>query len=205
MKRNCLIISGGDFAPISANAEDCFIIACDRGYAYAKRCGLIPDLVVSDFDSYDGEIDPSVPVRRFPSEKDDTDTMLAIRTVLDLGYSEATLCCALGGRLDHTLANLQSAVFAAEHGLRLRILSPDTEILALRNGSVTLPRREGFSLSVFSASDCARGVSIRGTKYVLDRVSLRSSFPLGVSNEWEDEQAEITVEEGTLLIVCSRL
>lgn len=205
MKTTCMIISGGDFSPIPAPGPDCFVIACDRGYAYAARCGITPDLLVSDFDSYDGAVDPAVPVRRFPSEKDDTDTVIAVRAAIERGFRSADVYCALGGRLDHTLANLQTAVFAAGHGLSLRFLSPDTEIYTLKDSSLRLPRREGFSLSVFSAADRSCSVSIRGAKYELDGVTLSSGFPLGVSNEWAADEAEIAVADGLLLIVLSRL
>ena len=205
MERSCIIISGGDFAPVPKPAEGEFVIACDRGYTYAQRCGVTPDLVVSDFDSYEGAIEPGVDVRRFCPEKDDTDTMIAIKTAIGMGFTRATVYCALGGRLDHTLANLQSAVYAAEHGLEVSILSPDTEIYTLRNGRLCLPRRDGFSLSVFSTSGLCRGVSLRGTKYELNNVELTASFPLGVSNEWAGDTAVISVEDGVLQIVLSKL
>ena len=205
MKTRCMIISGGDYAPLPKPGTDTFVIACDRGYAYAVRDGITPDLLVSDFDSFDGAVDPAVPVRRFPSEKDDTDTVIALRAARELGFTEAALYCALGGRLDHTLANLQAAVWAERQGLRLHILSPDTEIFSLHNDTLPLPRREGFSLSVFAAEDCCRGVSLRGVKYPLEDAELSGGFPLGVSNAWAADRAEITVRDGTLLIVLSRL
>ena len=204
MEKRCMIISGGDFSPIPRPDPDTFVIACDRGYAYAERCGIRPDLLVSDFDSYAGTVDPDVPIHRFRAEKDDTDTMIAIRTAIERGFTRAELYCALGGRLDHTLANLQSLVFAEKHGLSMRIHGADTEIFSLRNGSLRLPRREGWSLSVFAMEDRCRGVSIRGAKYELERAELSSAFPLGVSNEWVDDEALITVEDGILLIVLSR-
>ena len=205
MKSKCLIISGGDFAPLPAPDEDTFVIACDRGYTYAVRCGIIPDLIVSDFDSYAGPVDPIVPLRRLPTEKDDTDTMSAIRAAVDAGCTQGLLCCALGGRLDHALANLQSLLFAEEHGLHLQLVDPDTEARILRNGRLLLPRREGFSLSVFSLSDRCRGVSLCGTKYTVEDAELTNAFPLGVSNEWLADTATVTVREGALLIVFSRL
>ena len=204
MEKRCMIISGGDFSPIPRPDPDTFVIACDRGYAYAERCGIRPDLLVSDFDSYAGTVDPTIPVHRFRAEKDDTDTMIAIRTAIERGFTRAELYCALGGRLDHTLANLQSLVFAEKHGLSMRIHGADTEIFSLRNGSLRLPRREGWSLSVFAMEDRCRGVSIRGAKYELERAELSSAFPLGVSNEWAAEEALISVEDGILLIVLSR-
>ena len=205
MGKRCLIISGGDFAPFDQPEEDVFVIACDRGYDYARRCGVRPDLVVSDFDSYSGEVESGIPVRHLPTEKDDTDTMSALRRALEAGCTEITLVCALGGRLDHSLANLQAAAFAAQRGASVRILSPDTEIQTLRNGTLRLPRREGWSLSVFSAGEVCRGVCIRGAKYPLTDAELRWDFPLGVSNEWAAEEAEISVREGTLLIVECRM
>ena len=201
---SCLIISGGDFSPFTV-PEGAFIIACDRGYAYALRCGVRPDLVVGDFDSYRGELDPGIPVQKLPVEKDDTDTVSALRYALEQGYREITLVCALGGRLDHLLANLQAAVFAAKRGAALRIVGADTEILTLRPGSLRLPRKEGWSLSVFAAEDRCRGVSIKGTKYELMDAELTNDFPLGVSNEWAAPEAEISLREGTLLIVQSQI
>lgn len=201
---SCLIISGGDFSPFTV-PEGSFVIACDRGYAYARRCGVRPDLVVGDFDSYCGELDAGIPVQKLPMEKDDTDTVSALRFALARGYREITLVCALGGRLDHLLANLQAAVFAAKRGAALRIVGADTEILTLRPGSLCLPRKEGWSLSVFAAEDRCRGVSIAGAKYELHDAELTNDFPLGVSNEWAAPEAEITLREGTMLIVQSHI
>lgn len=205
MKSKCLIVSGGDFSPIPSVGPDTFVIACDRGYEHTLRCGVTPDLLVGDLDSCRVPVDPSIPQLRFPVEKDDTDTLAAIRIAIERGCTEGTLCCALGGRLDHTLANIQSLLFAEEHGLHLRITSADTELCLLRDGSLRLPRREGFSLSVFACTERCAGVSIRGAKYPLEEAELRNSFPLGVSNEWTEEAAEITVADGTLLIVLSHL
>lgn len=205
MSESCLIISGGAFSPFDPPAPGEFVIACDRGYTYARRCGIELDLLVSDFDSYGGAVDAVVPVRRLPTEKDDTDTMSALRYALEQGYRELRLVCALGGRLDHLLANLQAAVFAAVRGARVRIESADTLILTLREASLRLPRREGWSLSVFAADGLCRGVSIDGAKYPLHEQELTPSFPLGVSNEWAADEALISVREGTLLVVLCRI
>lgn len=206
MSKRCLIISGGEFSPFAPPSEDEFVIVCDRGYTYARRCGICPDLLVSDFDSYAESVDPSIPLRQLPTEKDDTDTMSALRYALDHGFTDIRLVCALGGRLDHLLANLQSAVFAAVRGAKVSIESADAEILTLRGGdSLRLPRREGFSLSVFAADGPCRGLSIEGAKYPLHDAVLTPDFPLGVSNEWAGNEARISVEEGTLLILMCRM
>ena len=204
MSRRCLIISGGEYHPITGVGPEDFIIACDRGYEYALRSGIRPDLVVSDFDSYAGDIADEVTVHRLPTEKDDTDTMSAIRWACAEGFDELRLVCALGARLDHAYANLQALAWAAEHGMAARIESPGTRVIALREGSLRLPRREGFSLSVFAVSDRCR-VSIRGTKYTLEDAEIRNHFPIGVSNAWAEDEAVVTAHGGTLLIMESKL
>ncbi len=205
MVKRCLIISGGEYTPFEKPEEGCLVVACDRGYEHARRAGIRPDLLVGDFDSSAADVEEGVEILRFPPEKDDTDTLLAVRMALARGCRELTLVCALGGRLDHLLANVQTLVFAAEQGCAARICSPDTEILALREGSLRLPRREGFSLSVFAADGLCRGVCLRGAKYPLEDAELRPGFPLGVSNEWAAPEAELSVREGTLLIVEARI
>ncbi len=205
MGKQCVIISGGEFSPIEEVSPDDYIIACDRGYAYAERCGIVPDLVVSDFDSYAGQIDEGIPVIRFRSEKDDTDTMIAVRYAVEHGFESCRLLCALGGRLDHTIGNLQALVFAQEHGVRAMIDAPDTKVYTLRAGALSLPRRENWALSVFAAGDRCTGVSIRGAKYPLQDAELTNAFPIGVSNDWASDSAEVSVQSGILLIVLSKL
>ncbi len=205
MSKHCLIITGGEFAPFAPPEEGEYVIACDRGYEHARRAGIRPDLVVGDLDSCALALEPGVPLRRLPVEKDDTDTMSALRIALAEGFRDIRLVCALGGRLDHLLANLQALAFAAARGATVRIESPDTEIRTLRNAKLRLPRREGYSLSIFAGDGVCRGVCLAGTKYPLEDAELRADFPLGVSNEWSAEEAEISVREGTLLIVESRI
>lgn len=205
MAKRCVIISGGDFSPVDRLYADDFIIACDKGYTYAQRCGIQPDLVVSDFDSYAGEIAPQIPVETFQSEKDDTDTMIAVRYAVAHGFDEVCLRCALGGRLDHAFANLQSLVFAQVHGLRASLEDTGNCVYTLQNGSMHLERREGWSLSVFAACDRCEGVSIRGAKYPLTDAVLTCSFPLGVSNAWAEDAVDISVRDGILLIILSRI
>ena len=206
MSGRCVIVSGGDFSPFREYLRrDDFIIACDHGYAYCRELELVPDLLIADFDSYSGVVPTDVPVDRHIPEKDDTDTMLAVRYAVGHGFDELLLCCALGGRLDHTMANLQALVWAQKHHVRATLRSEDTEVISLEGGSLTLPRRDGWSLSLFAADGPCRGVCIRGAKYPLRDAELLPSLPLGVSNEWAEEEAEIAVAEGILLIVQSRL
>lgn len=203
MKGLCAVVSGGKFSPLDRIGQASFVVACDLGLAYAARCGVRPDLLVGDFDSYRGEIPQDIPRHSLPVEKDDTDTMAAVRWAVAQGFTELALYCALGGRLDHLLGNLQCAAFAAEHGLRVHIYDEQAELLVLSGGEAVLPRREGWSLSLLSLSDRCEGVSIRGTKYQLENTVITNRFPIGVSNEWEQD-AHIRVESGVLLICQCR-
>ena len=200
----CLIVSGGEYSPLPLELEPpAFVIACDRGWRWAERLGLRPDLVVGDFDS--APPPEELPVERHPTRKDDTDTMLALRRAIELGWRELAVCCALGGRFDHAFANVQAAAWAVRRGGRVRLLGKGTEILVFGGGVERFPRREGWSLSLFSLSDRCDGVTVTGTKYACEDVLLTGDFPLGVSNVWASEEAEVRVSNGVLAVVQCRL
>ena len=199
----CLLVSGGDLSELPGElSKASFVIACDLGWQHAEKLGLRPDLIVGDFDSSEPPA-ANVPVERAPRMKDDTDTMIASRRALEMGFRDIAICCAFGGRLDHTLANLQTAAFLASHGARVRLTGKDNDALVFGNRTERVPRRAGWSLSVFSMSDQCVGVTIRGTKYECEDITLTNAFPLGVSNEWVSDEAEISVSEGIILVLQS--
>ena len=205
MSGRCLIISGGTYSGIPEEMREAdYVIACDRGYLWAERMGITPDLILGDFDSAEMP-ETTVPVERVPSEKDDTDTMLAARRAAEMGYREVAVCCCFGERLDHTLANLQTAGWLAERGIRVRLAGEDTEALAATAGTWRIPRREGWSLSLFALTDRCGDITIRGTKYDGAHLTVTNTFPVGVSNYWTEDAAEITIGQGILLIIQSRL
>ena len=200
--KNCLIIAGGDYAPIKPEPGD-YIIACDRGYAHAQREGIRPHLLMGDFDSYSGPLPEYIPIERFKKEKDDTDTMLAIRHAAAHGFESVRLCCAMGGRLDHLYANIQSLAFAVNAGLEAQMGDENSWLRVLRPGEYVIEQRQDWSLSLFALSERVEGLSIHGSKYELDRGALEYSFPLGASNEFCGD-ARISFESGLLLVVCCR-
>lgn len=205
MENGYTIITGGDFGPIPPLPEAEHIIACDKGYEYALRCGIEPELVIGDFDSCSVSPVEGVPVERFRKEKDDTDTMIAVRHALDAGAEHINLLCALGGRLDHLLGNLQSAVFAAKRGVPVTIWDEDTGIMVLPPCELAVKRREGFSLSLVAATDECTGVCISGVRYPLDNAAVTNAFPIGVSNEWRADAARLSFKSGVLMVVMCRL
>ena len=203
MKKLCAIISGGaDDLLTDIEAAD-FLIACDKGYAYAQKAGLIPDLLVGDFDSYQGPAPKDVPILDLPVEKDDTDTMAAIRWAVGEGYSEIRLYCALGGRLDHLMGNIQALSFACAHGVKASLLGKDARLYFLSNASITLSPDPSYSLSVLALTDRVENVSISGVKYPLQNAVVTNTFPIGISNEWEGD-AIISAGPGILLVINAR-
>ena len=204
MENRCIIVSGGVFGPAPERRPGDFIIACDRGYAYCGRLSLTPDLFIGDFDSYSGTVAPGVAVERLIPETDDTDTGHAITYALSHGFRELVLVCALGGRLDHTLANVQNAANAAAQGASVTILDENSELTFLTHGTFRLKKRPGWGLSVFSLSDTSTGVCLRGVKYELENAVLDNRFPLGVSNEFDAPEAEIAVGQGILLVMQTK-
>lgn len=202
-----LIVCGGQFHNISKSAlqEYDFIIACDKGYEYCEKLHIIPDLFIGDCDSLKKNLPDNIKKIILPHLKDDTDTMYAIKEALKTNCTSITLCCALGNRVDHTIANIQSLNFIAEHECSAKMFSEDEELFCIKNNSIKIPIKTGFSLSVFSLTEKSEGVYEKGTLYELENAVLTNTFPLGISNEWKDDIAEIGVKNGTLLIITSRI
>ncbi len=200
--KKCLIVSGGELCP-AENKEYDLIIACDRGYENCKQLGIRPDLIIGDFDSYEGSVQEDIPVLRLNPIKDDTDTISAVRYALDKGCGIIEISCVFGGRFDHSIANLQTAAFILENGASPILYGRGTVVYAIENSELRLKKRENSYLSVFAASDICRGVTISGTKYKAADAALTPSYPIGVSNEWEDDEAYICVKEGKLLVIIS--
>ena len=204
MNKICAVISGGEYSGLNGIEKADYVIACDKGYEYAIKNDITPDILVGDFDSYSGVIPDNIPVLDLPVEKDDTDTLAALRHALSLGYGEIVIYCALGGRTDHMLANIQAAAFAVKNGATVHILGTETEITVLSGSKIIIPQKAGHSLSVFSITDKSDGVTISGVKYPLTNAEISNTFPIGVSNEWIGN-AEISVKNGILAIVISKV
>ena len=201
--KTALIVSGGDFSSPDLDLKYDILIACDKGYGYAKNMKLTPDVVIGDFDSFTGVIDPDIKVLRYPIEKDDTDTMLAVKYALNEGCDRIVICSALGGRMDHTIANIQSMAYAASHGALCEIMSENEYMRTFTGGKTRVKERDGYSISLFSLSDECKDLSIEGAKYNLKNATLTNIFPLGYGNSREHDYVTISMSSGILLIVES--
>ena len=199
----CIIVGAGECTGLVQPVEetDC-LIAADGGLAHVQALGLTPDIILGDFDSL-GYVPEGANV--FPVRKDDTDTMLAIRRGLELGYHNFLIYGGLDGpRLDHTLANIQSLLFLNRRGCRGALIGKDAIALIAQPPGFTLEGPEGGLLSLFSLGESAEGVTLRGLEYPMEKGCLPGDFPLGVSNHFLGGKAEIALEAGCLLAVYDR-
>ena len=205
MKKICFIVGAGDSSNMSLNfADGDMVIAADGGYKALMDIGIVPDLVVGDFDSL-GYVPTNVQLVRRPTEKDETDMMLAIQIGIDKGYKSFLIYGGLGGRLDHSLANLQCLCYISSNGSRGWLWGDNTVLTAVKNGSLIFPGKCSGVISVFAQGGQASGVYEIGLKYKLDNAILQADYPLGISNEFLEHDAAISVQEGTLAILwkCS--
>lgn len=200
-----LIFSGGEFTSfpeyINVNEYE-LIIAADSGYLSAKDAGLSPHICIGDFDSVP-EYEVSAPeiIRLFPV-KDMTDTQEAIDVAVLRGAKEITILGALGGRIDHSLANLHLLKYARSKGVFAEIADVNTYI-CLAQSMTEISKKDGFCLSLIPLTDC-EGVSISGVYYPLCNAAMPVGNPYGISNEFTENTAKISVKSGELLIMLCK-
>ena len=187
-----------DFIP----TENDFVIAADKGYENLMKSGKRVDLLLGDFDSIDAKL-PEIPTVRHPVVKDDTDTALAIEYAINKGYNRFVIYGCIGGRIDHTVANLQLLHKYAENGVEMIFIENENCITAIKNSSLTFKKEATGNVSVFSLSEESGGVSIGGLFYELSDHTLFSSEPLGVSNEFVGKESKISVKDGILMIITN--
>ncbi|MBO5129356.1 MAG: thiamine diphosphokinase [Oscillospiraceae bacterium] len=179
-----------------------FILAADGGLRHLEKLNIKPHGILGDFDSL-GYVPQGAQV--FPVEKDDTDSMLAVRKGLELGFREFVLYGSLGGpRLDHTIANFQTLQFLADHGARGYLVGNNYLVTVIKDETVSFPKEAKGILSLFCLGPDAREVTLTGLQYPLEKGTLTSGFPLGVSNHFTGEAAQITVGQGSILALWDR-
>ena len=133
---NCIIFCAADFhGLIQPIQNDDFIIAADGGLAHVKQLNIAPQCILGDFDSL-GYIPQDSTV--FPVEKDDTDTMLAVKFGLEKGYKNFRIFGGIGGRLDHTYANIQTASYVAENGGSAIFYGSNENLTVLKNNQIKM-------------------------------------------------------------------
>jgi len=184
---------------IPRNKDD-LIIAADGGYDILNELSISPDIVLGDFDSIE-----NIPIHenliKHPTEKDDTDTLLSFKLGLKKGYKNFVIYGGIGGRIDHTVANIRTLSEMAENNARGFLVGNNTIITVIKDNKLIFsPNTKGY-LSVFACGESAKGLSIKGFKYNADNIDLPYSSSLCVSNEFIGKEGEISVNAGKILVI----
>lgn len=201
-----LIVLGGD-APDKALLESCvrqsdLTIAADRGLEAFADTGLKPDILLGDMDSVREDVlsrmQADTEIDRLPCIKDDTDGVHALDVAIARGAQRITMLGALGGRMDHALANLMLLLRASRKGVYAQILSETVHIERV-DGIMQLCGAKGDTVSLLPLGE-AKGVTLKGFFYPLEEHDLDSTYPLGISNVVTQDEASIEVLSGDLLV-----
>lgn len=203
-KGRCVIVGGADindcgFVRRELRADD-FVIFCDCGLRHMAALRAQPGLIVGDFDSHERP-ETEVETIVLPREKDDTDTMFAVKEALRRGYEDFLLIGVVGARLDHTLGNVSILLYLDALGKKGRIIDDYSEMEIVSDKAVYV--NDCFSyFSLLNISGSARGVTITGAKYPLRDAEISCEYQYGISNEVLcGEVAKISVREGRMLLV----
>lgn len=197
------IVGAGDMDKISLSIpKGAFVIAADAGLKYLRSSGIVPDLIVGDFDSL-GETPSGANVIIHAPEKDETDMMLAVREALARKAETIIIYGGLGGRLDHEYANYQTLAYIANCGARGYLVGCGSICTVIKNGGLGFGNSMSGTISVFCHGNSAQGVDLTGLKYPLKNHTLKNDYPLGVSNEFTGAPSSVFVRDGLILVMWS--
>lgn len=206
MKR-CVIIGGADIGNYDTvrqylKKDDCNIF-CDSGLKHLNALGVQPDLIVGDFDSHEK---PNLDVETIllPCEKDDTDTVFAVKEALGRGFDEFLLIGVVGARFDHTLGNVSILLMLDAAEKKGQIIDDYSEMEIVSKEPVFINDTFSF-FSLLNISGVAKGITVENAKYPLNNSELTCEYQYGISNEvLSGQTAKVTVNEGKLLLVKIR-
>lgn len=204
----CLLMANGIYGDITiyyelAHRAD-LVVCADGGANFAYQMGVTPDCIVGDLDSIRPEVkeyfaQQGVRFIVYPAAKDFTDFQLALKAAEEMGADEIILVGTLGGRLDHTLANLYICIDAVEKGRKIIHFGPDVTIY-LVNSRLRLQGRVGDLVSVMALAGKVSGITLEGFAFPLEEAELYPENPIGVSNRMTAETVAISVGEGIVAI-----
>lgn len=200
--KNCIIVGAGDFSSLVTKPDDkTLIIAADGGMNHLKRAGIVPHIWIGDGDSIEGEVPDGCEIIKLNRDKDETDMLAAIRLAVEMGCMSFHLYGCLGGRIDHTVANIKILNMLANNGIKAYMYDKMSMLTVIKNESITFPKEAEGNISIFAMSERAIGVTIEGLKWELLDETLFCTDTIGVSNEFTGAKSSISVKEGNLLVV----
>lgn len=183
------------------------LVCADGGARHVMALGVMPQTVIGDMDSLSPEIlgnlrEGGCRILKFPVRKDETDTELALRYALEQKPTEIEIHGALGGRIDHTLANISLLVMAAREGIKTRIVDASTELFVISEESEITGKPEEI-VSLFPLTTEVKGITLTGFEYPLHQATMVIGKPYGISNRLLTDRGTVSMTSGYLLVVKS--
>lgn len=216
MNKRCVIISGGSIDDAFAleqikKIQPELIVGVDSGLKFLHRNQIMPTHIVGDFDSVDPTViafyknETQVPIQEFNPVKDASDTEIALKLAIELGAELIWILGGTGTRLDHVMANIQMLKFALDVGVKAYILDKHNRI-SLVEREIVLEKEEAYGpyFSVFPLGGNIQDFNIKGAKYPLSNHTLQPYDSLCVSNQYLEEQVEISFRNGTIILMETR-
>ncbi|MDH4207986.1 MAG: thiamine diphosphokinase [Anaerolineae bacterium] len=181
------------------------VVVVDGGARNALGLGLQPHVVLGDLDSMEPELrqhldQEGVQFVAYPARKDETDSELAVKYALDRGATDLVLLGALGGRIDHALANIMLLAIPQLEGVRARMIDGSQELTLIRDEAV-IEGNPGDVISLLPLAGDATGIHTEGLEYTLHGETLKFGAARGVSNVLAAPLARVRVGAGLLLLV----
>ncbi|MGE5329051.1 MAG: thiamine diphosphokinase [Deltaproteobacteria bacterium] len=207
-----IIISNGTIEDYDAVTEiikpDDYIICADGGALHARKLGIVPNVLIGDGDSIDQETlkyyeSKGVTILSYPKEKDQTDTQLAVEYAYQQGSKEMVLFGCIGTRFDHTFGNVAMLIWLMKRGVRGVIVNKHNEVHVI-DRYIVLEGKPGDRLSLLPITPKINGIFTTGLKYALQDGELVYDQPMGISNEFIANEAQVVIRDGMLMVVKSR-
>lgn len=206
--QRCVVIGGAaisDYAAIRGylQREDVFFF-CDSGLRHQKALNISPDLIIGDFDSHARPDTKETEIITLPREKDDTDTMYAIKEGIRRGFDDFLLIGGSGQRLDHTLVNVYALLLLEEQGKTAVLVDDYSDMQIVGAKPVEIDERYPY-FSLISIAGTVRHITIENALFPLTDGEIRSSYQYAVSNEvLPGRTARVWAGEGKLLLIRNR-
>lgn len=207
-----LIVANGNINNINLlkqlKKEYDFILAADGGTNHCIKAGILPDLIIGDLDSISDNTlrisrEKNIPIEKFPTKKDSTDTELSINYLISKGYKDITLTGVTGSRMDHTLGNILLLNKLNESGIKGKIID-DNNIIYLVHSELNLLRNLDSFVSIIPLTNTGITISLKGFEYELEVVDVSFGSTFCISNKIIEEKAKITIHEGKALVFISK-
>lgn len=195
----------GFFREMAARKKPKAVICADGGARHLALAGMMPECVVGDMDSIDEKTlrhfeAKGCRIVRYPKKKDETDTELALEEAFRFDPAEVWIWGALGGRMDHALANVSLLWLGMKRGVTVKLVDSRSEIFMMDHRAV-IEGQKGQTVSLLPVTEKVTGITLEGFEYSLKNGEMELGRPLGISNRLLQNRGTVEIASGALLAI----